>query len=230
MKKKIAITSLITIVILLSIYAFIWGVGVVCFPKVMGNFYKGLNDYDNAFKYYEIDYRRHPDLDRLENLVQTSFFIDNDSKTEKYGEKLLKDEEYNRDYNEDFYLLLTCKLIKKDYKDGEDNLVENALDYTLEYSANSGKLVNIAGLDYALANDNLEYFKQNVSKFLDFNALTTLINLAHRNSNQLILEGIDLQLQQILADFNESDKEKSIYITIDYLKKDVVSKLESIKI
>ena len=131
MKGKIIKTGIITVIAVVAIYLIAWGATCLFYPYALGKMHAKLNDYDNACRYYEIDYKRNPSLDKLENLMGYCYLAKEYEKVVKYGEKLISDEDFDCSSENQQYIDTTCFIINSKYILNHEDTVEKAFDYAV---------------------------------------------------------------------------------------------------
>lgn len=128
MKGKIIKTSIITVIAVLAVYLIAWGATCLFYPYALAKMHAKLNDYDNACKYYELDYKRNPSLSKLENLTGYCYLAKEHEKVVKYGEKLVSNEEF---LEQGEYIDVTCFIVVSKYALEHEDTVEKAFDYAV---------------------------------------------------------------------------------------------------
>ncbi len=131
MKGKIIKTSIITVICIFAVYLIAWGATCLFYPYALAKMHAKLNDYDNACKYYELDYKRNPSLSKLENLTGYCYLAGEHEKVVKYGEKLVANEDFASSENAEQYIDVTCFIIVSKYALGHEDTVERAFDFAV---------------------------------------------------------------------------------------------------
>lgn len=146
MKGKIIKTSIITVIVTLAVYLIAWGATCLFYPYALAKMHAKLNDYDNACKYYELDYKRNSSLDKLENLTGYCYLAKEYEKVVKYGEKLVANEDFAVEDNQN-YITITCFIVESKYALNHEDCVEEAFSYAVTYEEDSIYEINKSCID-----------------------------------------------------------------------------------
>ena len=131
MKSKIIKTSIITVISVIAIYLIAWGATCLFYPYALAKMHAKLNDYDGACTYYELDYKRNPSLNKLENLTGYCYLAKEYKKVVKYGEKLVSHKDFLSSGENEQYLDATCFITVSKYMLGHKDTVDKAFSYAV---------------------------------------------------------------------------------------------------
>lgn len=191
MKRKLLKVGAITLAIVIAIYLIIVGTAILLFPKKTAKIFSDLGDYKVACKLYEIEYNRRPSVNNLQKVIDYSIIVKNDKKVVTYGKKLLSNDDYKAEYQDDYYLNFTLSYIKSYYVTGQENCVEIALELAIEYK-----------------DGNPEYCAE-------YSAISVLSVNCYKRKDKNMLLALSEKLQEIVADDTGKEEQKSFYITIN---------------
>ncbi len=191
MKRKLLKVGAITLAIVIAIYLIIVGTAILLFPKKTAKIFSDLGDYKVACKLYEIEYNRRPSVNNLQKVIDYSIIVKNDKKVVTYGKKLLSNDDYKAEYQDDYYLNFTLSYIKSYYVTGQENCVETALELAIEYK-----------------DGNPEYCAE-------YSAISVLSANCYKRKDKNMLLALSEKLQEIVADDTGKEEQKSFYITIN---------------
>lgn len=188
MEKNIFKTIIVTLIAIICVLSFTWGMFTIFAPYKVGKFAQDLGAEKVAFAYFETDYKRNKSNDRLYNLTASGFYAKKYNKTIKYGLELLKRDSFEKSYTNKNYINTCVFVLQSKYFTNHEDLIIFLLDHSLHY---------------------------NGEKIVDFNKYVTIINsvmfLANSKGDKHFLE---ILLSTLLED--EKIGQDSFEIEQDY--------------